>query len=508
MATTGNVQISIVDNGGSSNILVAAPTVIAVAGCSSAGTVGQFVSTRSALTIVSSFGYGPLSELCALLISKGATVIASKLAKGSAGTATAVTHTGGGASVMTTTLDATSGAYDTYCVKVTIVGSGTVGTSNATFTLSLDAGRTTGPVIQLVSPAATYAIPNTGIVLNFTAATLVAGAVYTFSTVEQSPNAAGIQAWLAALQASPYATAGWGNMIVASSPAAASALTGANITTIQGSLDTLATGYLFERCMFAARDLAEPVAWGGAGETEPAWVSSIETDYSATTAKRCLVAAGYYNVPSGIDNSAAGTPRYRRPLSWSIAARKVAKAIQVLSSRVKDGALESIIVDPTNDPNDGFVYHDERVTPGLDAAHFASAWTRLGQGQGFFVRSENLAIMGAPSSDFSLLAFGACFDAFCSSLVQYLTAAIDETVRTNRNGTIYENDAQTLEAGALSAVAQSLTGAYQPANTSVVIDRAYNVKSNSKVLINGTFGGLAYMREFDLTVQVQNPSAA
>jgi hypothetical protein len=53
-----------------------------------------------------------------------------------------------------------------------------------------------------------------------------------------------------------------------------------------------------------------------------------------------------------------------------------------------------------------------------------------------------------------------------------------------------------------------MTGQYQPQNTSVVIDRTYNVKTNSKVLVSGTFGGLAYVREFDLTVQVQNPNAA
>lgn len=500
MATTGNVQISIVDNGGAANIIVPAPSVIAVAGVSSAGTANVPISTRSISTITSTFGYGPLSELCAVLIAQGATVIATKLTQNAAGTAT-VPSGESGTSAVTTTLDGTVGAFDTYQVQMNIVTGGTIGVAGITFQLSLDAGRTFGPVIAL-GTANTYAIPNTGITLNFGAGTIVVNDKIKFSTVEPTANLAGVQAWLSALAASPYAQSGWGNMICHG------ARVGTDISTLNGNLDTLATNYLFERCMFNARDAVTPVAWGGAGETDAVWMASLQGDFAATSAKRCLVAAGFYNMPSGIATDRAGTPRYRRPLSWAIAARKVTKDVQVLSSRVKDGPLASIVVDPTNDPSDGFVYHDERVNPGLDASWFASAWTRLGQGQGFFVRSENLAIMASPSSDFTLLALGACFDIFCSTLVQYFTANIDETVRTNANGTIYENDAQQLEKSATAAVANAMSGAYQPANTSIVIDRTYNVKTNSKIKVSGTFGALAYVREFDLTVQLQNPSAA
>lgn len=495
MSTTGNVQITINDNGGATNIVVAAPSVIAVAGTSSAGTVGVPVSTRSVTTITSTFGYGPLSELCAVLIAAGATVIATKLDTDVAGSAGAVTFTGTGTSVITV-----SGTpFDTYYAIFSVVTGGTIGAAGITFQLSLDAGRTYGPVIAL-GIASTYVIPNTGITLNFAAGNLVAGDLAEFGTVEPTAAAADVTDWLTALQASPYAAAGWGSMI------AHGARTGADVTVIEAGLDTLATQYLFERLILNARDVSPAAKWGGTGETESAWSTSILGSYSAVSARRACVGAGFYNMPSGIANSAAGTPRYRRPLSWAIACRKVQQPVQVLSSRVKDGTLSNIVVDPTMDPTDGFVYHDERINPGLDAGRFASAWTRLGQPQGFFVRSENL--MSPLGSDFPLLAVGQCFDNFCSALVQFFTFNIDDSVRTNANGTIYENDAQRLESGALSAVASAMSGQYQPANTSVVIDRSYNVKTNSKVLVSGTFGGLAYVREFDLTVQVQNPNAA
>ncbi len=501
MSTTGNVVISIADNGGSTNVVVPAPTVVAIAGCSSGGTVAAATpySTSSIATVIANSGYGPLAELAAMLIARGATLIVTRLTQSAAGTATSVTHTGTGTSVVTVTLDGVVGAYDTYAVKVTVptTGAGTIGTSGA-IQISLDAGRTTGPIISL-GTANTYAIPHTGITLNFGVGTLVAGDVFTFGTVEPTAAVAGIQAWITALQNSPFAVTGWGQMVLVGD------LTGANASTIETNLDSLAANYLFDRMICNARDAHAPTGYG-AGETETTWMNALLADYSATTARRLAVSAGHYNMPSGIANSAAGTPRYRRPESWAIAARKVGKPVQVLSSRVKDGPLSSIVVDPTNDPTDGWIYHDERINPGLDAGRFMSAWTRLGQGQGFFVRSENL--MSPAGSDFPLLAVGQCFDNFCAALVQYFTANIDSSTRTNANGTIYENDAQTLEKGAMGIVAASMPGQYQPANTKIVVDRSYNVKTNSKVLVTGTFGGLAYMREFDLTMQMQNPNAA
>lgn len=503
MSTTGNVVVSINDNGGSSNIVASAPTVVAVAGCSSGGTVAAATpySTADINTVIANSGYGPLTSLCALLIAAGAVVIVTRLTQNAAGTATAVT-TGAGntsTSVLTVTLDGTVGAFDTYAVKVKVAKAGTIGTDGQ-IQVSLDAGRTYGPVIALpAATPATYAIAHTGITLSFAAGTLVLGDTFTFGTVEPTAATAGITAWLTAMQNSLYASNGWGQMICHS------AVTGSAANTIQTTMDTLASAYLFERLMIHARDAAAPTGYG-AGESDATWSAALLTSYAACVARRISVAAGFYNMAEGIANTSAGTPVLRRPLSWAIAVRKVKKAVQVLSSRVKDGPLEAINVDPTSDPSDGWIYHDERTNPGLDAGRFATAWTRLRQGQGYFVRSENL--MSPLGSDFPLLAVGQCFDNFCNALVQYLTANIDDSTRYNANGTIYENDAQTLESGALSVVKDTMPGQYNPLTTSITIDRLYNVKANSKCRVTGSFGGLAYIREFDLTAQITNTSAA
>ena len=509
MSTTGNVQLTINDNGGASAIVTAAPSVVAIFGVSSIGTANTPISTRSVSTLTSTFGYGPLVELGALLISQGATVIATKCAQTAAGTATVPSGESGGSAV-TTTLDATAGAFDMYFCQLNITQGGTVGGAGQTirFEVSLDAGRTFGPVqvVDVATAPTTFAIPNTGITLNFSAGTIVAGDQIKFSTKEPKTSAANVATAIAALGNSAYALSGWGSMIVHGAAASADAFSTADTATINTALDTLATGQLYDRCFVNVRDAIYPTAWGGAGETDSTDATALIAASTARNAKRVSACAGYYNVPSAIANTVASTPRYRRPCSWAIQARKTLVQVQTLSSRVKDGPLTTVVVDTTNDPTDGFVYHDERVNPGLDAAGYASLWTRLQQGSGFFVRSENL--FSPIGSDFDLFAVGQCFDNFCNVLVRYFTTQIDESVRTNSNGTIYENDAQQLESGALAAVAAAMPGQYQAPNTSVTIDRSYNVMVNKKAKVSGTFGQLGYIREFDLTVQLQNPLSA
>ena len=504
MSTTGEVEITILDNAGAANIVTAAPSVVAIFGASSTGTVNTPISTRSISTLTSTFGYGPLVELGALLIASGATVIATRVTS-SAGSSTVPTGESG-ASAMTVS----GNPNDMYFAQVNIISGGTVGGVGATmkFQVSLDAGRTFGPVItqDIATAPTTYVIPQTGLTLSFSAGTVVAGDQIKFSTTEPIVTAGNVVTAITALANSVYAQSGWGSMIVHGPASSANGFAAADAATIQAYLDTMATNQLFDRVIVNARDAIYPTAWGGAGETDTVYTNALVANAASRNAKRVCFGAGYYNIPSGIANSVAGTPRYRRPGSWAIQARKVAVAVQTLSSRVKDGPLSAIIVDTTSDPTDGFVYHDERINPGLDAVGYASFWTRLQQGSGFFVRSENL--FSPPSSDFDLFAVGQCFDNFCSTLVQYFTASIDESVRTNANGTIYENDAQQLESGALAAVAAAMPGQYQAANTSVVIDRSYNVMTNKKALVTGVFGQLGYIREFDLTVQLQNPLAS
>ncbi len=442
MSTSGEVEITIVDGG--SAIVVPQASLLVVMGCCSGGTANAIIATRSPKTLQDNLGYGELPELASLVCLAGGTVLAIKTAQNAAGTASAVTTVGTGTSVTTVTL------------------------------------------------------PNTGITLNFAAGTKVAGDVDTFGTVAPAWTTAGVQAAINALAASPYASVGWGGM------ALAGIMTGANCSTIAGYMDTLATGYIFSRLMMQARDVSPAAKWGGTAESEATWYAAVEADFAAVSAKRALVTAGHYNMPSAYPNIAAGAPRYRRPLLWALAARQAAIPAQRHAGKVKDGSLSNIVVDPTLDPSDGFIYHDERINPTFDALRFTSATTRIGK-PGVFIK--NPYTMAPTGSDFALLPRGNVMDVGCAIVHQAAEEEINDDVRVNPNGTILEADALNIESVIFHALKSSMTG-MTSGDPTVVVNRAYDVRTNSKVPIAVTIDGKAFLQEIDVTIGFLNSAAA
>lgn len=524
MSAGGQVNITIVD-GGSATLVVPGSSVQLVLGCCSSGTANQIIATRTPSTLTTYLGVGPLVEAAALTCLAGGTVLAMKIPGAVAGSAGTVTTVGGGTSIITVT----GTPNDTYYVLVKFITGGTIASAGITFQVSLDAGRSfntqSSPTIVL-GTANTYAIPGTGLTLNFAAGTILANQTVSFSTNEPYWNTAGVQAGILAFQASSYALGGVGSIHVVGSPGFAAA-TGPSCSSIQGYLDTLAnTGFIYQRAMMASRDASPAAAYSGTGETEQAWMTALQTDYSGVSARRMLVSAGYWNMPSAYPNPAAwGTPRFRRPVSYALAARAVAIPPQQHSGRVKTGNLSNIVVDSINDPTDGFVYHDERVNPGLDyittgsgTARFATTLTRIGY-PGVF--SANPLTMAPIGSDFFLLPLGNVFDVFCSQFRTSAQLQIDDDVRVNTNGTIYENDAQAIEAAIASSCNAALfstkmisssiqTGpAALAANQGcIAIDRTVNVKTTSAVTIVGQIVSRGYVLTINAILSFQNPLAA
>lgn len=495
--TIPSVQITVTDNGVNTAVLLPVQQVQAVIGCAVGGTVNVPIATTSAATLQSIFVGGPLVEAGGLVCDAGGTVIAVSAPIVTHGTAQSVQFTGTGTSVITTTLDSTNGAWDDYYVVFSVVNGGTVGVAGITFQLSLDAGRTFGPVLAL-GTATTYAIQNTGITLNFTSsgATLVTGDVAKFQTTAPAWNTAGIQAALNALAASQYAIQGWGSLhIVGVSSAAA-------VASIESDLDTLASNdFIFTRAITEARDLAAPTAWGGSGETEVAWMNSLATSFSATSARRVLVAGGWYNMQSAYPNTPVGLPFYRRALGWAEAVRRTQIGPQRQSSRVKDGALANIFVNPAKDPSDGFVYHDERVTPGLDAARFMSARTWPRQQAGFYATNEPL--MSPAGSQFTRLVLGNIIDIACD--VGYATgvALIGDDLRLQSNGTLYKNDALTLQNGIQTQEDSALVNTNFASDVTVSVNQMQNVSLTSTIPVTITVQPRGYVDTVTETIGLQ-----
>lgn len=506
MGTNGYATITLVDNGGAA-ITVPNQQVQLVLGCCSSGTVNSIVSTRSSSTLNNTLGWGPLVEAAALTCLGGGTALAIKVPTVTHGTATAVTHTGTGLSVMTVTLDATNGAFDTYYVKVTVLANATVGTGPTLITISLDAGRTTSPTINL-GTASTYAIAGTGITLNFTTATVVAGDTYVFSTTEPLWNDAGIQSALAAYVASPYAQQTIGSIHVVGGSTTGGA-TGSDATTIGGYLEGEASAVkpLYNAAILSARDAAAPTAWGGTGETESTWMTSILTDYSAVAQKRISACAAYWNITSALTNPLGMVPRFRRSVGYAIAQRTVLLSGPQRSwGRVKDGPLGPIVVSPTTDPTDGFIYHDEAINPGLNAGRFVSTTTRSYLQGVYCLQANNMASTGAQISSWPLISVANVASVILQQVGQQ---SVNDDVRLLKTGLMDPRDLAKIQNGLQSAIDANMTAKNMISSARVVVDGSQNLITNAgQVPVTCTLTQREIILQVNITLQYNNPNQA
>ena len=485
MTTTGDVELTVLD-GGAGVVVVPSSSVAVVIGACSSGTAAQVVATRNANTLATAVGYGPAVDQAAMIIAAGGTVLFMKSTTTTPGAASAVAPFASGTSVVTVT----GAPFDAYLVKMTVVTGGTRGTTGIVVKFSLDAGRTYGPNIAL-GTAVTYAIAGTNLTVLFAAGTMIAGESITFGCTEPLTSDASVQACLVALEASPYAITGWGLLRVCGPR------NGASASTIQGYLDTMVVTKTYTRAIIEVRDNLLPTAYGGAGETDAVWSAAVALDYSAVSAKRIAANAGNYNMNSMFPVAAGGTPRMRRNLAFALACRQAASKPQTHAGRVSDGSLAQVILDPTNDPSDGFNYHDEYNAPALDVARFVSARKRKGK-PGFFIVNPNL--MSPAGSVFTLLPLGNVMDIGCSLVYQTGEENINADVALNLNGTIEEKAAQAIETVARRVLRDNMFAKSMISGFSYTIDRTNNVQATSNVNFAATLFARGYILQITGTI--------
>jgi hypothetical protein len=441
MPAIPTVTIVVNDNGASAALAVPLSSIQLKIGCAIGGTVNRPYATTNPSALQTEFIGGPLVEAGGLVCQAGNVCLAVKCPIVTLGTATAVVATtpGGSGSVVTVTLDSTFGAWDTYFVRVRVVTGGTIGTAGIVLAISLDAGKNEGAPIPLGTATTLYlgtgtistaVAGGTGVQLAFAAGTLVAGDTFRFSTVGPQWNTTGVAAAVAAYMASQYAVAGVGSAHLVGACAGST-----DIATMQTALQTGTSGYVYQRALVELRDALAPAAWGGSGETEAAWMTALETFVAGNVAQPRIDAdGGWYNTPSAYANAAGGLPSYRRPLAWSHAVRRTQIPLQRRAGRVKDGPYANIVVNPGSDPADGFVYHDERVTPGLNAARIGSAMTWPKKGAGFFQCQEPL--LSAPGSQFTEIAIGNVLDVACDIGYAAGVEEVSDDLLLQANGTL------------------------------------------------------------------------
>ena len=512
--TTGEVQITVADNGAAAILVPAASTQL-VLGCSALPAGGavayQIVATQNANTVLTNMGPGPLTEAAGLACQAGGTVYAMNVPLTTKGTATAPALTQGtggstGSSTITTTLDGTVGAFDDTFVQINVVLGGTIGTGPITLQVSYDAGRNFGQPVAL-GTANTLALTNLGVTVNFGAGSLVTGNRIRFSTVGPRWAIADMQTALTTFKASPYAVIGVGSIHIVGggSVSGYTAVSAADIAALctvvlatgvgTGTLDVLAQNYIFDRAIVSVRDAAAPTTWTGAStaENQTTWVTALGLISSVSTgvhSPRLEVCAGYYNEPTVFPNTMAGRAAYRRPLAWALAQRQVVIPPQRLASRVKDGTLTAILVNPASDPTDGFLYYDTRV--------------RAGKGAGFFCANPNL--MSVPGSVFTLYPLGAVMDVACDIVHQVGEDEINSDIRLNANGTIFDTDATSLENELSAALQTQMVGANMISSFTVLVSRTQNVLATGIVKITVSITQLGYILEEDVLITYISPS--
>lgn len=492
------VEIDIQDNGVNTTLQLPQQQVQVVLGCAVGGTPLVPFATTSATSLQAQFDGGPLVQAGGLVCAGGGTVVAIGLPINALGTATAVVHAGTGGSVVTLTLDGTNGAWDDANVQVTVIAGGTIGTTGCKIQVSYDADRSRGPVVNL-GTADTYALADLGVTLNFAAGTLVAGDTYRFTTTAPAWSVAGVQDALNALAASPFAIAGWGSMHLVGVCSAGDA------QTINTNVDNLRAMYIYSRILLSARDAITPTAWGGSGESEATWLTALETAASGISAKRIVYGAGYYNTPSAFTSAAAGLPRYRRSGTWAVAVRRTQVEAQRSSWRVRSGSLGNIVVDAQNDPGDGFIYHNEAVNPGLDAARYMSfrTWPKK---PGIFVCKDNL--MSPPGSQYTILPLGNVIDIACD--IGYATGVeeVGDDLLLKDNGTLQDGDRLTFQNSIQGAITYGMRSVGMISSSVVAVDPTHNVQSTGEIPVDITVTPKGYPQKITERIGLSVPNAA
>lgn len=377
-------------------------------GISTAGTEDEAKTYGDPQALRDDYGRGPLVEAAAFAIEHtGKPVTVIRATQAAAGTLGAVTQSGGGPVVS----DNSSAPNDAYELVIEILEGGAVGA--ATFRYSLDGGDTWS---QAIATAATYDVPDTGISVAFAAGTYVVGDTYSAACTAPSFDTTGLAS---ALDAALAMSVQW-RLVHVVGVAADGAASASVAAAISSKMSAAEAAYRYAYAVMEAAD-----------DTD----TNLQTAFAAFESTRVMVAAGFEEVVSAVDARI-----YKRPAAWPIVNRLMRSTISRDPGAVADGTLRGLGVNA-----DGVTLHrDERKTPGLHDARFATLRTFLGR-PGHFITGGKM--MAPPNSDFSDVPNRQVLDV--ASRITYeallLYVNVDLRVKDDGSGAIEEAEAQRIE---------------------------------------------------------------
>lgn len=431
--------------------------LLAVFGVSSVGTIGSMAQFTDPASLIASYGYGPgVSLALHVLKVSGQPVIFGRASEDESSAASAVTHDGTGLSVMSVSkTNAGLEYYDDHEILVAVTKAGTAGTDVCRVSISLDGGITSLG-IYAVPTTRVIDIPKTNARITFTAATLVLGDTYSFSTTAARSTGTGtaagdITAMIGGLQAYSAAHGGVYSTIVAD----ADSRDAAAVEAIEAAADALAAGQEFVRVYSAARP------WDSEAETKASWITDISADFAELSALRVDVGAG----SAYVLDPASGAYVWRVN-TWPRAARAASTEVHIDSAWVALGYLADVRE----------VDYDERTrgeVASLDNARFSTLTTHVGR-SGIYITNPRL--MAPPGSDYVFTQYGRVMDKVCRTVYGYMLDRLSQSVRlTPGTGTIAEADAQKIEQGCNSALKAAVIAPGNVTDAKCTVSRTDNL---------------------------------
>jgi hypothetical protein len=455
---------------------------VAILGTCVAGTAATVYAYTDKDTLIAAHTGGPAVEAaCEVLDTDGfnGEVLFVPVNGSTAAASGAVTA--GGSSPPTLTPSGVPRSSYQWLIRV--VTAGTLGTMQ--FQYSIDNGDTWSAVI---TSAASYVVPGTGVTLGFAAGSYLTTHTYAFESTAATYGTSDFNAAMAALIADPRVVK-IGFLVgqpAGVDDAARSTACAAMAAAASTQLSSAANSKKWMRLLIqSGRPLDDATSSG-----RTTWRASLITAFASFADSRVAVAAGDIEL-----QSAVGGGIFRRGAAFPIFGRIAKNPISQDISAFEDGPLN---------PRVRAIYHDERAEPQLDDGRFIVLRRYVGE-IGFYI--SNPWTMALSTSDYSMLQNGLVVDEATriaySGLLKYLSRKLAVSATTGR---ILENEAKDIESQIGGKLRAGLVQPGDALDVSLLVNRTDNILSTRKFRAKVRISGWAYPKAIDVEIGFQSPT--
>lgn len=458
----------------------AATGTLAIIAPASSGSLNLASSFYGSQAARAAFPYGILPEVADYVLGRtGKPVVLVRCVATTTGAMGTINVAGvTGTSVVTATVGAQP-VDDFTGVKILIVNGGTRGTTGITYKYALDG--VSYSAVQALGVATVIAIPNTGISVDLSTGTLIAGDFVTFDTTGPRMTSADLTAALEALRVS---TLPFESVLIAT-PVDATIFDAAEAWRVARDLE----GRLYT--------FVENTALKGAA-SEATYASTLSTTWSAKSGPGTVLCADGFSTPSGITGIVQ-----TRPTAWDVAAAGMAVSLGTDVAAVSLGARTGVTIsDASGNPK----FHNEALYPGLDDNRFTTMRTFIGDGAPEGVYITNAKLFSSTGSDYVFWQHMRTINRGCAIAKQRLTFRLSQGVQTQTvklsgvdTVVIAEVDAREIEDDITSAVLRDLRTEIQ--DSAFTLSRTDDLSSNAGATLNGDLSVVAkrYVKQINAT---------